>query len=335
MGGIQLVSYHFTPIYDTNNYPVSSLEFGTRDKRGNWIPKGPLEIEPFWTGQFGKLGRWLFDYIWPNNALFLAVTLAYWYFALPDWEVMKKISWSWILWLHFVNSAGIFLLFGGIELFFYVKRKQGTHFKYNAKFPSENPSDVCWFKSQNIDNFLRTFFISIPLWTLVEAFTLLCFANGYVLWLSPEGHWLWLAVLIFLTPAIHEIYFYCGHWLLHQGVLYKWIHSVHHNSINSSLWSSMSIHPVESAFFFLEMMWYLLIPSNPFVAIFQVTSTAYSAVVGHIGFDHLEVTDKRGVMTHAYTHYLHHKYFEVNFGADGLVSLDKPRFSSWVETGLE
>ena len=31
--------------------------------------------------------------------------------------------------------------------------------------------------------------------------------------------------------------------------------------------------------------------------------------------------------THAYTHYLHHKYFEVNYG-DGLMPLDK-LFGSW------
>ena len=59
-------------------------------------------------------------------------------------------------------------MYGAVELFYYVKRKQGTRFKYNAKFPSEHPSDVFWFKSQNLDNFLRTYLVSIPLWTLCE-----------------------------------------------------------------------------------------------------------------------------------------------------------------------
>ncbi|HPE25749.1 MAG TPA: sterol desaturase family protein [Albidovulum sp.] len=307
---------------------MDDLKYGIRDKRGNWAPNEPLEIAPFWTGNFGKMGRWLIDYLWPHNTIFMAVTLAYWYLILPDWEEMKSFSWGWILWLHLVNSGGIFLLFGSIEFFYYVKRKQENRFKYNHKFPSEQPSDVFWFKSQNLDNFLRTFLISIPLWTLIEAFTLWCFANGYALWLGPDTHWLWLAVLILLVPAIHEVHFFCGHWLIHQGVLYKWIHSIHHNSINPSPWSSMSMHPVEAAFFFSEMMWHLLIPSNPFVALFQVTSTAYGAVVGHIGFDRLEMTDKNGVVTHAYTHYLHHKYFEVNYGGDGLVPLDK-WFGTW------
>lgn len=177
---------------------MDDLKFGTRDKRGNWAPNQPLEIAPFWTGKWSKLGRWMIAYLWPHNAIFMAVTVAYWYLVLPDWEEMKTFSWGWMLWIHAVNAGGIFLLYGSVELFYYVKRKQGTRFKYNHKFPSENPSDVFWFKSQNLDNFLRTFCISIPLWTLIQCFTLWCFANGYVLWLSPEDHWLWLAVLVLL-----------------------------------------------------------------------------------------------------------------------------------------
>ncbi len=79
----------------------------------------------------------------------------------------------------------------------------------------------------------------------------------------------------------------------------------------------MSMHPVESGFFFAEMMWHLLLPSAPFVALFQLTSTAYGAIVGHIGFDKLEMGETMATDSHGYTHYLHHKYFEVNYGGDG------------------
>ena len=307
---------------------MDDLQFGTRDKRGNWTPNARLEIAPFWTGRFENLGRWLIAYIWPHNTIFMAVTLAYWYLVLPPMEVMQTLSWTWMLKLHIVNSLGIFLLFGSIELVYYIRRKQGTRFKYNARFPKENPSDVFWFKSQNIDNFLRTFLFSVPLWTLIESVTLWAFANGWSHAVDPSQHWIWLAVLVLLAPAIHEIHFFCGHWLIHRGVLYKWIHSIHHNSINPSPWSSLSMHPVEAAFFFSEMAWHLLLPSAPFVAMFQLTSTAYGAIVGHIGFDKLEITEGQAVDSHAYAHYLHHKYFEVNYGGDGLIPLDK-WFGTW------
>ena len=37
---------------------------------------------------------------------------------------------------------------------------------------------------------------------------------------------------------------------------------------------------------------------------------------------------QRAFDSHAYIHYLHHKYFEVNYGGDGLVPLDK-WFGTW------
>ena len=173
---------------------VDDLKFGTRDKRGNWTPNDPLEIAPFWTGKWSAMGRWLVAYVWPHNAIFMAVTLAYWYFVIPDVETMKTLSWGWILKLHVVNSLGIFLLYGSVELFYYVKRKQGSRFKYNHKFPAEQPSDVFWFKSQNLDNFLRSFCMSLPLWTLIESVTLWCYANGIGNWIDPSQHWIWLTV---------------------------------------------------------------------------------------------------------------------------------------------
>ena len=143
---------------------MDDLKFGTRDKRGNWTPDATLEIAPFWTGKWGQMGHFLKDYVWPWNAFHMATALLYWAFVLPDIETMKTFGWGWALYLFAVNAAGIFLLYGAIELFYYVKRKQETRFKFNAKFPSENPSDVFWFKSQNLDNFLRSFFVGIPIW---------------------------------------------------------------------------------------------------------------------------------------------------------------------------
>ena len=131
-----------------------------------------------WPLKPGKILGWIPNYLWPWNTLHMAITLAYWYFVIPDAEVMKTLSWGWALWLYAVNAGAIFLIYGSVELFYYAKRRQGNRFKYNAKFPSENPSDVFWFKSQNIDNFMRSFFISIPLWTVVEVLFLpMCLAR--------------------------------------------------------------------------------------------------------------------------------------------------------------
>ena len=88
----------------------------------------------------------------------------------------------------------------------------------------------------------------------------------------------------------------------------------------------MSMHWVEATAFHAEILWHLLIPSNPIVALFQMNSTAYGAVNGHIGFEKLEFDGDKALDSHAYAHYLHHKYFEVNYG-DGLIPIDR-----WIGT---
>jgi sterol desaturase/sphingolipid hydroxylase (fatty acid hydroxylase superfamily) len=308
---------------------MDDLQFGTRNKRGDWAPNGRIEIAPFWRWPLDlrALAHWAIEYVWPWNAFHVATALIYWYYILPDVETMKTLSWGWPIYIWAVNAAGIFLLYGAIELFYYRKRRQGTRFKYNARFPAEHPSDVFWFKSQNLDNFLRSFFITIPLWTLVEVIILWSFANGNVPWLTWSDHPLYLAFLVFMAPIYHEAYFYCIHRLIHTPILYKWVHSVHHNSINPSPWSSLSMHPVEGFLYHSVAFIHLLIPSNPVVAIFQLHVAGFGAINGHIGFEKLELTDEKAVNSHAYAHYLHHKFFEVNYG-DGAVPLDKV-FGTW------
>ncbi len=316
---------------------MDDLKFGSRDKRGNWAPNEPLDIAPFWTGKFNMLGEFARAYLWPWNAFHMAMTLAYWFLLIqPNLALFQTFSLAGFALLLAANAACIFAMYGSIELFFYVRRKQDNRFKYNAKFPSENPSDVFWFKSQNLDNFVRSMFMSVPIWTVIEVIFLYCFTNGIHAfgWLSWEDSWIYLVILTLVTPMIHEVHFFCIHWLIHQQPLYKWVHSVHHNSINPSPWSSLSMHPVESTLYFAEVLWYLIIPSNPIVGMFTSKMIGFGAVNGHIGFDKLEVTEDSAVDTHAYAHYLHHKYFEVNYGGDGLIPLDK-MFGFWHDGSKE
>lgn len=313
---------------------MNDLEFGTRDKRGNWTPSKTLQLAPFWTGNWSGLKQFALEYIWPWNAFHMATALLYWFFVIPDVTTMKTLSWGWALWLFAVNAIGIFAMYGAVEFFYYFKRKQENRFKFNGKFPSENPSDVFWFKSQNLDNFLRTYLSSIPLWTLCQVLILWAWANSWGNWVDWSTHWPWLIVVTLLVPAIHEVHFFCIHRLIHIPILYRWIHSVHHNSINPSPWSSLSMHPAEGFLYFAEVFWHLLIPSNPVVMMFQLNGTGYGAINGHIGFDRLEITDEATLDSHAYAHYLHHKYFEVNYGAEGLVPLDR-WFGYWHDGSKE
>jgi sterol desaturase/sphingolipid hydroxylase (fatty acid hydroxylase superfamily) len=83
------------------------------------------------------------------------------------------------------------------------------------------------------------------------------------------------------------------------------------------------MHPVEALLYHAVALWHLVIPSNPIVALFQLHVAGFGALNGHIGFDKLELTGEAALDSHAWAHYLHHKYFEVNYGGDGLLPLDR------------
>ncbi len=315
---------------------MDDILYGTRDKRGNWTPNRLAQPAPIWQRPFDlkKVVAWVPEFLWPWNAFHLATALLWVLVLIPGWESLKSLSIGNYLYLYALNAVGIFLFFGFFELQYYVRRKQGTRFKYNAKFPSDNPSDVFWFKSQNLDNFARSLLVTVPLWTVVEIVMLWAYANTWATWLPWTTHWLWLSFLILIAPAVHEIYFFCLHRLIHTPFLYKWVHSVHHNSINPSPWSSLSMHPCEGFPYMAEAWLHLLIPSNPVCAYFTLHSVGFGAVNGHLGFEKFELTNEATLDSHAYVHYLHHKYFEVNYGGDGLVPMDK-LFGTWHDGSKE
>lgn len=307
---------------------MDDLQYGNRDKRGHWTPNKPAGTAPIFVfpPQPGKFLKWLPEYFLPYNAVFFLSAIVWWVWIVPPVEVMQKLDLGWTLKLLAINAAATFIWYFGFELHLYIRRAQDNRFKYNGKFPADAPSDVFWFKSQNLDNFLRGFISGVPIWTALQILVLWAYANTWGSWISWENHWLWLVILTLIVPAIHEFHFFCIHRLIHTPFLYKWVHAVHHNSVNPSPWSSLSMHPVEHLLYFSTILYHLVLPSHPLLAIYQINFAGFGAVPGHVGFDKVEITDEAALDTHAYIHYLHHKYFEVNYG-DGLIPIDK-----WIGT---
>lgn len=308
---------------------MDDLKYGKRNKRGDWAPFKRLEIAPVFVLPPRPLAflKWLPHYFLPWNLIWAASAVAYWHFVVPEPEVMASFTWGWVLRLFLVNCVAVFLFYGAFELRLYMLKSQGNRFKYNGKFPSEHRNEAFLFSNQNLDGMIRGFGTGVPIWTGFEVLILWAYANGYVPWMSFAEHPLYLFALSLVLPIWHEAHFFAIHRLIHWGPLYKWVHSVHHNSVNPSPWSSLSMHPVEHLLYFSSSLIHLVIPSNPILAIYQLHYSGFGAVVGHIGFDKIEVKEDAAFDSHAYAHYLHHKFFEVNYG-DGLVPLDK-LFGTW------
>jgi sterol desaturase/sphingolipid hydroxylase (fatty acid hydroxylase superfamily) len=308
---------------------MDDLQVGKRNKRGDWTPNEPVALAPLFRLPFSLRAflAWLPHYFLPWNLLFAASAVAYWAWIIPPVETMRTLGWGWPLYLYAVNALATFLFYGAFELNLYVLKRQDRRFKYNGKFPAEQKSKAFWFESQNRDNILRTFLSGVTIWTACEVLVLWAFANGYAPWLAFADHPVWLACLALAVPVIHEFHFFCIHRLIHTPFLYRWVHSVHHNSVNPSPWSSLSMHPVEHLLYFGTVFYHLILPSNPVLALYQLHYASFGAIPGHVGFDKVEVGEDHAIDSHAYAHYLHHKYFEVNYG-DALIPLDK-WFGTW------
>jgi sterol desaturase/sphingolipid hydroxylase (fatty acid hydroxylase superfamily) len=308
---------------------MDDLRFGTRNKRGDYSPTAPLEGAPLfrWPVQPGRLIRWLPHYFLPWNALFLVLGTALWLWATPSRATLATLDWPWMAYLLARNAAIVLLVFGALELRLYIRRAQGNRFKFNGSFPGDKPSSVFMLGSQNIDNILRTFGTGVPIWTAYEILMLHLWAIGWGPWTTLQDHPLALVALGLVVPILHEAHFFAIHRLIHWGPLYRWVHSVHHNSVNPSPWSSLSMHPVEHLLYWSDILIHLILPSHPLLVLYHLQVTGTGAVIGHVGFDKVEAGADRAIDTHAYAHYLHHKYFEVNY-ADGLLPFDR-WFGTW------
>ena len=314
---------------------MDDLKLGTRNKRGDWTPNKHLELAPYftWPREPRKYLDWLIGYLFPWNMLFMALAVVSWLYLTPSIETLKTLAPGWIVYLLARNSLLVLIIYGALELRLYIKRAQANRFKFNGKWPSENPSDVFMFKNQNVDNIIRTFATGVPIWTAYEVLGLWCYANGWGLWGTFADYPVWFVVFAFVLPLWHEFHFYCIHRLIHVPILYKWIHSVHHNSVNPSPWSSLSMHPVEHLLYWSDSLIHLIVPSHPLIFLYNLQITGTGAVVGHVGFDKMEAGEGKAINTSAYAHYLHHKHFEVNY-ADGATALDK-LFGTWHDGSKE
>ena len=79
---------------------MDDLNYGTRNKRGDWAPKDRLEVAPWWYMPLNlpKVLAWIPGYLFPWNAFHMVTTLLYWAYVVPDMATMKTLGWGWALW---------------------------------------------------------------------------------------------------------------------------------------------------------------------------------------------------------------------------------------------
>ena len=309
---------------------MSSTAPEARDNRGAWRPAEPIALPPTiaWPPRPVATLTWLFGfpgYLWPMNSLWLALTLFTWFFLTPELAAMATFEAWWIGLLLARNLALVTLLFGGLHLYLYVFKGQGTALKFTRQpLPTDNGRFL--FRNQVSDNMARTLCVGVPAITAYEAVTYWGFANDYFGVADMESgtmlFWALFAVLLFVAPVIHAVHFYFAHRLLHWKPLYRTVHGIHHLNVEVCPWSGLAMHPVEQVLYFSTVVVQWLVALHPVNALFQIHIAAFSPALGHSGFEKLMIGRRLGVDSGNYFHYLHHKYFECNYGGS-LAPLDK------------
>ena len=304
---------------DANELRKSSSSSGFR-------PAQPIQIGPpfQWPPKPLALVKWLFGfpgYLWPWSAFYVGLALVWWLYLRPDLDQMKNLSAGWIASLFVENLALLVLFAGAWHLRFYIQKAQGTDYKYNSRWLSAD-SPTFLFKDQLWDNVFWNVCSAVPIWTAYEASTFWLQANGLALTISWQTHPVYCALLVLLIPMWLAIHFYTTHRVIHWPPLYRWVHYLHHKNVNFGPWSGLAMHPIEHLIYFSAVVLFWFIPSHPLHTVYLLLLAAIGPSLGHLGFDRLVLSKNICVNTGDYMHYLHHKYFNVNFGT-GLVPLDK------------
>jgi sterol desaturase/sphingolipid hydroxylase (fatty acid hydroxylase superfamily) len=294
----------------------------------------PITLVPIlaWPPQPVATFKWMFGfpgYILPYNALWVALALVTWFFLTPPLAAMATFEAWWVGVILARNFVLILAVFGGLHLYFHVYKRQGTEGRLYDK--PLGTGKRFWFNNQVRDNMFWTLASAVPIITGYEALTYWAFANGYLGWglfSGPEltghsmGFWVWFVVLLFAAPFLHSLHFYAGHRLLHVQFLYKHFHALHHRNVEVGPWSGLAMHPVEHIIYLSTYLMQWVLALHPVNVLFQLQLAAFLPALSHSGFEKLELGQVCDVDGGARFHYLHHKYFECNYGGS-LAPLDR------------
>lgn len=123
---------------------------------------------------------------------------------------------------------------------------------------------------------------------------------------------------VFLILFLHDTYFYWMHRLMHHPRIYRYVHRVHHQSVNPSPWAAYAFHPLEAIIEAGIMpLVLLLVPVHPIALFCFVTLMLWFNVYGHLGYELFPEKLYRHPLgrwlnTSVY-HNQHHERFEGNY----------------------
>jgi len=284
----------------------------------NYHPELPLEQAPYWGWPPRPMAllKWLYENFlsFTDRFLYIVYSIAVALWIMPFTSVAATLSWDWPLLILLRNFIAVFLVVGGLHIWFYGIDGQGNLLRYDNRPIDKHGVKRFKFGYQTWDNMFYTLASGVPIATLWEVGMRYSFAHGQLPVLSFAEHPLWFLLLFPLLTMWQGIHFYFIHRLLHWPPLYKHIHSVHHRNVNTGPWSGLSMHPVEHLIYFSQLLIFFLLPAHPMHILFILHWQLLGAPSSHSGYEAVFSKDKSRLVIGSFFHHLHHRYFECNYG---------------------
>lgn len=301
---------------------MNEQEWGTRDARGEWQPEDLPKPSPLFTWPIRpvKILLHLWHVLWPYNLIYIGMAVLCWQFFTPSLATTKTFEIGWIAQIFARDAVLVILVASSLHLRLYLTKGQGKKFKYNNNWLAKGDKKFL-FGNQTLDNAFWSVVSGCTVWTAWEAVTLWAYSNHLIPYLEFAANPVYFILLFPIVIYFRFVHFYFIHWAIHWKPLFKISHYLHHKNINYGPWTGLSMHPIEHLLYFSGVIlhWFLL--SNPVHAIFHLLHAGVSPILGHSGFHKLVVKDEKGILAENYFHYLHHRYFTVNYG-EAVVPLD-------------
>jgi hypothetical protein len=106
-------------------------------KQWNYIPELPIQVSPLFSGRLRPKAiiKWFVGGWFPisENLVILMLSIISWFFFHPGLVRCQVFQFDWIAQIFIKNLALMFLVAGGLHLYFYVYRKQGEDRHYDAR----------------------------------------------------------------------------------------------------------------------------------------------------------------------------------------------------------
>ncbi|MCI4670508.1 MAG: sterol desaturase family protein [Bacteroidia bacterium] len=173
-------------------------------------------------------------------------------------------------------------------------------------------------------DFTREIIHSIKTSTIIAAFTLFLMYSPVHTYtriyedLYTYPMW-WFFLSILLALMVQDSYFYWTHRAMHHPKVFKWVHLLHHRSVNPSPLASQSFHVFEAVLeLLIAPIIIIIIPLHPYAILAFITTSFVFNAYGHLGYEIAPRWFRRSILfevlsTSVY-HNLHHKKFKGNYG---------------------